>query len=64
MSETRCNHCGETYDDALAACPYCNTPAPRQRDREAAGTQRRFIRFFLVLVVVCAILMLWWPREV
>ncbi len=64
MTETNCNHCGQAFDEEKRFCPYCNTPTPQQKDREAAETQKKFIRFLIVLAVFCIIMMLWLPRDI
>ena len=63
MKQAICNHCGMPFDEQLRSCPNCDTPTPRQKERETAGIQRKFIRYFLIIVVFCVIMMLWLPRE-
>ena len=60
MKETNCNHCGKAFDEAMRYCPYCNTPTPKQKELE---TQKKFIRYFLILIVFCIIMVLWLPRD-
>lgn len=64
MKEMNCNHCGKAFDEEMLFCPNCNTPTPKQKDLETAGTQNLFIRFFVILVVFCIIMMLWLPRDI
>lgn len=64
MKEMNCNHCGNTFDEEMRFCPYCNTPTPKQKDLETAGTQKNFIRFLVILVVFCIVMMLWLPRDI
>lgn len=63
MSEITCNHCGEHFDEEVRYCPYCSTPTPKQKDLDTAETQKKFIRYFVILVIFCIVMVLWLPRE-
>lgn len=52
------------FDADLSACPYCNTPTPGQQDPETTGTKKRFIRYFVILVIFCIFMILWLPRDI
>lgn len=64
MKETNCNHCGQAFDEEIRVCPCCKTPTPHQKDLETAKIQKKFIRFFVILVIFCIIMMLWLPRDI
>ena len=64
MKESTCKHCGMAFDADLSACPYCNTPTPGQQDPETTGTKKRFIRYFVILVIFCIFMILWLPRDI
>ena len=64
MKETTCRHCGYDFDDALPRCPYCDTPAPQHTDPDTEGRQKKFIAFFVVLVVFCLLMVFLLPRDI
>ena len=64
MKETNCNHCGRAFDEEMRFCPYCSTPMPKQKELEMAKTQKKFIRYFLILIVFCIIMVFWLPRDI
>lgn len=64
MKEATCNHCGMAFDAQLSTCPYCRTPTPRQADLEKSDTVRKFIRFFVILVIFCIVMVIWLPRVI
>lgn len=63
MKDMHCNHCGRVIDEEMRFCPYCNTPTPKQKELETRETQKRFIRYFLILIIFCIIMVLWLPRD-
>ncbi len=56
--EPVCLYCGKAYPLGSERCPHCQAPAHiRPQDRT-----RRFRIFFVLLVLACAVLILWLPR--
>ena len=65
MSETTCNHCGQTFDDQQSFCPRCHAPTPAQQEKEiAAHGKRKFILLFIALIIFCVIMIVWLPRDI
>lgn len=62
MSEIRCFHCAQNYDNQLDYCPYCHAPSPAQQDKELAGKKNKFIWLFFGLVIFCGLMIVWLPR--
>ncbi len=64
MSETTCNHCGQTFDDQQDACPYCRTPTPKQQNTDFDSKKKRFMLLFIALIILCAVMIVWLPRVI
>jgi len=64
MTQRTCHHCGYDFDDALPKCPNCETPAPQYNDPESAARQKKFIAFFVFLVVFCLLMVFVLPRDI
>ncbi|MBT3203203.1 MAG: hypothetical protein HOM14_02380 [Gammaproteobacteria bacterium] len=62
MSEIRCFHCSQSYDEQLNHCPYCHAPSPAQQDRNLEQRKHKFVYFFIGLVIFCGFMMIWLPR--
>ncbi|BBB29502.1 conserved hypothetical protein [Neptunomonas japonica JAMM 1380] len=62
MSEISCSHCGKNFSDELNYCPHCRTPTAAQKERQINAAQKKFIRYFIALVVFCIIMIVWLPR--
>ena len=64
MKEMTCNHCGRAFDEEQHFCPYCHNPTPQQKDRETAESQKKFLRFLVILVIFCIIMVFFLPRDI
>lgn len=62
MSNVRCIYCGESIPEHMENCPHCNSPSHFQVMGKNSRTQKRFIRYFILLVVFLAIMIIWLPR--
>ncbi|MCP4078253.1 MAG: hypothetical protein GY744_18965 [Gammaproteobacteria bacterium] len=62
MSDIRCHHCSQNYDEQLSHCPYCHAPSPTQQKKNLSGNSNNFIYFFIGLVIFCGIMIAWLPR--
>lgn len=62
MSEVNCLYCGKKISDAVSECPHCGAISHYQKRGYLAGAKRKFIIWFLVLVVVSFFAMAWLPR--
>lgn len=59
MSENRCNHCGFEVKSELEKCPYCGSPLAQEKE---GGTPKRFLVFFVLVVLLCLVTILVFPR--
>ncbi|PHS26142.1 MAG: DnrP protein [Methylophaga sp.] len=55
-----CNHCGQDVKAEDEICASCGIPLP---PNHADQRQRTFIRWFIVLVIFCVVVMLWLPPD-
>ncbi len=62
MSDIICKHCGVIFEGQRLYCPECNAPTPEQKYLELIRKKKRFVWFFIVLVLFSLILMFWLPR--
>ncbi len=62
MSEIACSHCAKSFSEELGYCPHCKTPTVAQKEQNINAAQKKFIRYFIALVVFCIIMILWLPR--
>ncbi len=62
MNEKACNHCGKMVREDQSSCPYCSSPSPFPQNRGMTVVQKKFILFFVATIVLCIILILWFPR--
>jgi hypothetical protein len=60
MSKLLCKHCGGGIETGTQACPHCGMPLPPGLGK---APQRKFILFFIVLVIFCALMILWLPPD-
>ncbi|HEC06101.1 zinc-ribbon domain-containing protein [Thiolapillus sp.] len=58
----KCLYCGEKIPADSAHCPKCGAVSHFQERGYRAGVRGKFIFWFVVLVIVCAIMILWLPR--
>ncbi|WP_293267820.1 hypothetical protein, partial [Neptunomonas sp.] len=62
MSEITCSHCSKSFSDQRGYCPNCKTPTAAQKEKEVHAAQKKFIRYFIALVVFCGVMIFWLPR--
>jgi hypothetical protein len=60
MRELTCKHCGSTVKAADVSCMSCGIPLPPNHGTER---QRKFIFWFIALVIFCFIMMFWLPPD-
>jgi predicted nucleic acid-binding Zn ribbon protein len=58
MRELTCNHCSNTVKADDKACPSCGMPLSLKK---SASPQRRFIFWFIALVIFAIVMMLLLP---
>jgi len=63
MNEITCFHCARHYDATLKNCPHCGAPADSPVKLEKSLRQKRFVWWFIALVIFCAIMMVWLPPQ-
>ena len=64
MGEIICKHCGRTFEEDKSYCPYCQTATPAQKERDIAALKKKMFFFIVGLAIVCAIMILWLPRNI
>ncbi len=62
MSDITCSHCGKAFSEKLSFCPFCKTPTAAQKERQIKAVQKKFIRYFIALVIFCIVMIVWLPR--
>lgn len=62
MSRVNCLYCGEAIEDDLDRCPHCGGISHYQKKGFRFGTQKKFVIWFVLLVVVCLAAVFWLPR--
>gem|GEM_PF-3168322 len=62
MSEIICNHCGNSFDEAINYCPSCRKPTPSQQERDLSAIKRKFIIGIVGLAIFCMVMIVWLPR--
>ncbi len=60
MNPLRCRHCDGYVQRGQAQCPHCGMPLP---PASRIPIHRRFLLFFVALVVFAMIMMLWLPPD-
>ncbi len=62
MSQVSCLYCGKKISEDVAECPYCGAVSHQQKKGYRAGARKKFLIYFVALVVLCAFFILWLPR--
>lgn len=60
MRKLVCKHCGGDTEASDKACSHCGIPLPPDHGK---NSQRKFILFFIALVIFCAVMVIWLPRD-
>jgi len=58
MSDLTCKHCGGPVEAGKKTCPNCGIPLPPDFGKH---TQRKFILFFIAVVIFCIFMVIWLP---
>ena len=62
MANVHCMYCGAEMTDDVETCPACGAPSHYHQGGGKSQRIRKFILFFVLLVVVSVFFMLWLPR--
>jgi len=60
MKGLHCKHCGSDVERTDPRCPRCGMPLP---EHKVMAAHRKFLLFFVVLVVFALVMMLWLPPD-
>ncbi len=60
--QVNCLYCGKKIPADVAHCPHCGAVSHFQEKGYRAGVRRRFVVWFIALVIVCGLMILWLPR--
>jgi len=60
MTGLSCKNCGGLIQAEDSMCPNCGLPLP---PNHASQKQRIFVRWFIILVIFCVVMMLWLPPD-
>ena len=60
--QVNCLYCGKKIPADVAHCPHCGAVSHFQEKGYRAGARRRFVIWFIALVIVCGLMILWLPR--
>lgn len=62
MTKVQCLYCAAEIPDNVETCPACGAPSHYRQRGGAAHNIKKFIIFFVLLVLVSVFFMLWLPR--
>ena len=62
MGKVNCLYCGEQIADDVETCPVCGKPSHYQKRGTSISKQKKFIVYFVLLVVLVAVMVVWLPR--
>lgn len=62
MAKIHCMYCAAEIDDDVKTCPACGAPSHYRKPGGSSLSVKKFIIFFVLLVVVSVFFMLWLPR--
>ena len=60
--QVNCLYCGKQIAADVAHCPYCGAVSHFQEKGYRAGARKRFVLWFVALVVFCLLMVFWLPR--
>jgi len=60
MNQSVCKHCGGPISHSDLNCPNCGIPLLAGKK---SSSQRKFILFFIAVVLFCAFMILWLPPD-
>ena len=60
MKGLTCKHCGGNVETGEKTCSHCGMPLPADLGK---SPQRKFILFFIALIIFCAVMILWLPPD-
>jgi len=58
-----CNHCGQMMSKDQNACPRCGMLSPPAQDKKTKEIQKKFILYFVLIVIFCISMVLWLPPD-
>jgi predicted nucleic acid-binding Zn ribbon protein len=58
MRDLVCKHCGGSIEAGDKKCAHCGMPLPPDF---AKSPQKKFTLYFIVLVIFCALVIIWLP---
>ncbi|MCW9012581.1 MAG: zinc-ribbon domain-containing protein [Gammaproteobacteria bacterium] len=62
MSKIHCLYCGEEIPDDVEHCPECGAPSHYQKRGVSLSKQKKFIIYFIALIIFVAVMIIWLPR--
>lgn len=60
MKNLTCKHCGGSVEAGETSCSHCGIPLPPNFGK---FSQRKFILYFIALVIFCLVMILWLPPD-
>lgn len=60
MNRLQCKHCNGPISEDDERCPQCGIPLMPGQHK---ASSRRFILFFILLVIFCLFMMIWLPPD-
>lgn len=64
MNNITCKNCLHSFDEQQGYCPVCRTPTASQQQLSTNQAQRKFIYFFIGIVIFCIVMIAWLPRVI
>ncbi len=60
--QVNCLYCGKRIPADTSHCPHCGAVSHFQEKGYRAGVRKRFVIWFIVLVIFCGLMIVWLPR--
>jgi hypothetical protein len=58
----KCLYCGKEISADVAHCPHCGAVSHFQEKGYRAGVRGKFVIWFVILLIFCAVMIAWLPR--
>ncbi len=64
MSQVNCLYCGASMEDDAEHCPECGKTSHFRKKGSMPMTHRQFMIMFVLVTILCAFLIVWFPRDI
>jgi predicted nucleic acid-binding Zn ribbon protein len=60
--QVKCLYCGKKISANISHCSHCGAVSHYQEKGYRVGARKNFLVWFVLLVILCAVMILWLPR--